>query len=204
MRRLLITLAFTAAWLALPAATPAQAALTPTQFQLLDNVFTAYLPLAEPTVTRDERATARAACIALGTTDALLSALRRTCLADLKVAQAIDDVAACRGRTMCLLRARRARRAASALLLVTRPANRVVEAAMLGPACRFELRASSAIIRFMTEVRDIYALLERALRIRSAKLARRAERRFDALRSPDPRPVAQQRDDFRRNCAPPA
>lgn len=204
MRRLTIALAAALGWLALTAAAPAQAALTAAQFAAIDGVYTAFIPFDGAGATAADRAGARAVCRALDSADPLLDALGKGCIAQMRVGDALIAASGCKGRTSCLLRARRVQRALSELLARTRASNRAVEAAMLGPACQPELRANMATLTFFTRLRAGWALLEHAVRIRSKRLARRARRRIDALSDPDTRSIAKQRDDYRVNCAPPA
>ena len=72
----------------------------------------------------------------------------------------------------------------------------------LNAACTRELTRSMAELLYVTRLRNGFAQLERALRVRSGRLARRAQRRLDALRASDARPVTQQREDHRAACAP--
>lgn len=203
--RLGIALAVAVACLALPAAASAQATLTPAQFAAIDAVYGAFAAFDDGDgATAGDRSAARAACTALGSGDALLAALRRACSGQLKVGAALGATARCEGRTSCLLGVRRVRRALSELLVFSRALNRAVADTGLPAACGRELRVSMATLRYLTRLRAGFAELERALRIGSRTLARRAQRRIDALDEPDPRPVAQQREDFRAGCAPPA
>ena len=205
MRRLNIALVLALAWLALPAAAPAQAALTPEQFSAIDDVYTAFAAFDdEDGTTAADRAAARAACTALGSADPMLSGLRRSCSTQLRVGQALGETARCRGRTSCLLGVRRVRRVLNELIVLARASNRTVTAAGLAAACTRELRVNMATLRYFTRLRGGFAQLEHALRTRSSALARRAQRRIDVLREPDPRSIAQQREDFRAGCAPPA
>lgn len=205
MRRLNIALLAALAWLVLPGAAPAQAALTPAQFAAIDDVYTTFGAFDDDDgATAADRVAARAACRALGNADRMLSGLRRLCSAQLGVGQALGQTARCAGRASCLVGVRRVRRALSRLIVLARASNRTVTAAGLAPACRRELRVNLATLRYFTRLRGGFALLERALRIRSAALARRADRRVDALREPDRRSPAQQRDDYRAGCAPPS
>jgi hypothetical protein len=202
MRRLSIALTVALACLALPAA--ARAALTPSQFTKIDGIYAAFGAFddADGATAADRRA-ARAACRALGTSDAMLSALRRACNTQLDVGQALGRAARCRGRTACIVAVRRVQRAANAYLARSRAADRVVRAARLGAACQRELTRSPRELRYVVRLRDGFAELERALRARSAARARRAQRRLDALRPPDSRSAARQRADYRAACAPP-
>jgi hypothetical protein len=188
--------------LALPAAAHAQATITPAQFAAVDAVYVVFAAF-EDGATTTERVAARAACTALGSADALLSALRRACFPQLRIGQAIGQTQRCKGRTPCLIAARRVQRAATDYLTFARAANRVVDDLGLPPACSRELRRGAAELRFVTDMRSAYAQLERALRARSKRLAERAQRRIDALRLPDSRTAVQQRADYRAACAPP-
>ena len=98
---------------------------------------------------------------------------------------------------------RAVQRAASDYLTRARASNRVVDELGLAPACSRELRRGAADLRFLTGLRGAYAQLERALRVRSARLVERAERRIGSLRHPDTRTAAQQRADYVAGCAPP-
>jgi hypothetical protein len=202
MRRLAIVLCVALACLALPSAAQA---LTRSQFAAIDTIYVAFAAFddADGATAADRRA-ARATCRALGSSDALLDALRRACDAQLDVGQALGAAARCRRRTPCLVAVRRVQRAAGAYLARSRAANRVVAREDLGAGCRRELTRSRAELLYVTRLRNGYAELERALRARSATRARRAQRRIDALRLPDLRSGVQQREDFRRLCAPSA
>lgn len=202
MRRPAIALLVVLGALALPAAAPAQATLTPSQFAAVDAVYVAFA-VFEDGATTAERVAARAACTALGRADALLSALRRACLPQLRIGQAIGQTQRCKGRRSCLLAVRAVQRAATDYLTFARAANRVVDELGLAPACSRELRRGAAELRFVTGMRSAYAQLERALRAASKRLAERARRRIEALRLRDSRPAAQQREDYRAACAPP-
>lgn len=205
MRRLNIALVVALAWLALPAAAPAQAPLTSEQLTAIEGVYTAFVAFDDDDgATAADRVAARAACTALGSAHPMLSGLRRLCSAQLKVGQALGATARCAGPTSCLLGVRRVRRALNMLIVVSRASNRRVAAAGLPAACRRELRVTMATLRYFTRLRAGFAQLERALRIRSAVLARRAQRRIDALKQPDPRSNERQREDFRTGCVPPA
>jgi hypothetical protein len=187
--------------LALPAAAPAQATLTPSQFDAVDAVYVAFAPF-EDGATTAERAAARAACTALGSTDALLSALRRACFPQLRIGRALGQAQTCKGRNSCRQAARAVQWAATDYLTLARAANRVVSELGLAPACTRELRRSAAELRFVTDLRGAYAQLDRALRARSTRLTERAQRRIAALKLPESRPAAQQRADYRAGCAP--
>ena len=202
MRRSAIALLVVSCSLALPAAAPAQATLTPPQFAAIDAVYAAFATF-EDGATTTERVAARAACTALGSADALLSALRRACLPQLRIGQALGQTQRCKGRRSCLLAVRAVQRAATDYLTFARAANRVVGELGLAPACSRELRRSAAELRFVTDMRSAYAQFERALRAGSKRLVERAQRRIEALKSPDSGPVAQQREDYRAGCAPP-
>ena len=202
MRRAAIALLVVLGSLGLPAAAPAQATLTPSQFDAIDAVYVAFTAFDDGATTT-ERVAARAACTALGSADALLSALRRACLPQLRIGQALGQTQRCKGRSSCLIAARAVQRAATDYLTSTRAANRVVGELGLAPACSRELRRSAAELRYVTDLRSAYAQLERALRARSKRLTERAQRRIDALKPPDSGPVAQQREDYRAACAPP-
>lgn len=188
--------------LALPAAAPASATLTPSQFAAVDAVYVAFAAFEDGATIR-ERSAARAACAALGSADALLSALRRACSPQLRIGQALGQSQRCKGRRSCLLAARAVQRAATRYLVLARAANRVVSRSGLAPACARQLRRSAAELRALTAMRSAYAQLERAVRARSERLAERARRRIGALGSPDSRSAAQQREDYRAGCAPP-
>ena len=202
MRRPAIALLVVLGSLALPAAAPAQATLTPSQFAAVDAVYAAFGPF-EDGATTSEREAARAACTALGSADALLSALRRACFPQLRIGRALGEAQSCKGRSSCLKAVRAVEWAATDYLVFARGANRVVGELGLAPACSRELRRDAAELRFVTGMRSAYAQLERALRARSKRLAERAQRRIDALRLPESRPAAQQREDYRAGCAPP-
>ena len=206
MRRLNIALVVTFAWLALPAAAPAQAALTPEQFAAIDDVYTAFAAFDdEDGTTAADRAAARAACTALGSAHPMLSGLRRSCSAQLRVGQALGRTTQCERRTACgVLSVRGVRRALNELIVRARASNRTVTAAGLPAACTRELRVNMATLRYFTRLRGGFAQLEHALRTRSVALARRAQRRIAALREPDPRSIERQREDFRTGCAPTA
>ena len=202
MRRLCIVLALAAAGIALPGAAPAQAALTPAQFEAIDGIYGVFAAFDDDDgATAADRAAARAYCAGLGSADRLLAALRRACIAQLDVGSALGAEANCRGRTACLVAARRVQRAANAYLARSRAANRVVTAAGLRPACLRELRRSGTELLSVARLRNAYAQLERALRSRSSALRRRAQRRIDALEPADTRTVARQREDYRAGCA---
>lgn len=188
--------------LALPAAAPAQATLTLSQFAAVDAVYVAFAPFDDGATTT-ERAAARAACTALGSADSLLSALRRACFPQLRIGRALGQTQRCEGRSSCVLAARAVQWAATDYLMFARAANRVVGELGLAPACARELRRGAAELRFVTDLRSAYAQLERALRARSKRLTERAQRRIDALRLPESRPAAQQREAYRAGCAPP-
>lgn len=205
MRRLTTVLVVALAWLALPAAAPAQAALAPEQLTAIDAVYTAFIAFDDADgATAADRVAARAACTALGSAHPMLSGLRRLCSAQLKVGRALGAAARCAGRTSCLLGVRRVRRALTMLIVVSRASNRSVAAEGLPAACRRELRVNMATLRYFTRLRAGFAQLERALRTRSAVPARRAQRRIDALKEPDPRSNERQREAFRAGCARPA
>lgn len=205
MRHLNLALVVALGWLALPSAASAQAVLTPEQFAAIDAVYVAFAAFNDDDgATAADRVAARAACSGLGSTGAMLSGLRRSCGAQLRVGQALGATERCRGRTSCLREARRVRRALSELILFARASNRNVNAAGLAPACARELRVSLATLTYYTRLRNGFALLERALIIRSVALARRAERRVATLREPDRRSIAQQREDYRTGCARPS
>jgi hypothetical protein len=205
VRRLSIAFAVAFAWLALPASAPAQTALTPEQFAAIDNVYVAFAEFNDANgATPADRVAARAACTGLGSSVAWLSALRRACNAQLRVGPALAAAARCRGRTSCLLTVRRVRIALSDLIVVARASNRAITAVGFAPACQRELRADLATLRFYTRLRDGFAQLERAIRIRSPRLAARAGRRIDALKAPDTRSSAEQRADYLAGCALPA
>jgi hypothetical protein len=188
--------------LALPAAASAQGTLTPAQFAAVDAVYVAFGTF-EDGATTAERVATRAACNALGSTDALLSSLRRACLPQLRIGQALGQSNRCKGRTACLLAARRVQRAATDYLRFARAANGEVDELGLSPACTKELRRSAAELRLITDMRSGYAQLERALRARSKSRTERAQRRLAGLRFPDSRTAAQQRADYTAACAPP-
>ena len=204
MRRPGIVLLVVLGCLALPAAAPAQAQaqLSAAQFAAIDAVYVAFAPF-EDGATTAERAAARAACTSLGSADALLSALRRACFAQLTIGQTLGQSGRCKGRIPCLVAVRAVQRAATRYLAAARAANRVVVELGIAPACSRELRRSAAELRYVTRLRSLFAQLERALRTRSPRLATRAQRGLDALKSPDTRTAAQQREDFRAGCAPP-
>ena len=202
MRRAAIALVVVLGSLALPTTAPAQATLAPSQFVAVDAVYVTFAAF-EDGATTAERVAARAACTALGSADALLSALRRACYPQLRIGQALGQAQRCKGRRSCLLAVRAVQRAATEYLASGRASNRVVDDLGLAPACTRELRRSAADLRFVTGMRSAYAQLERALRARSTRLAERAQRRIEALRHPDTRPAAQQRADYRAGCAPP-
>ena len=202
MRRHAFALLVVLGSLAVPAAAPAQATLTPSQFAAVDAVYVAFAPFADGATTT-ERAAARAACTALGSTDALLSALRRACFPQLRIGRALGETQSCGGRSSCLRAARAVQWAATDYLTLARAANRVVGGLGLAPACARELRRSAAELRFVTDMRSAYAQLERALRARSKRLVERAHRRIAALRLPESRTAAQQHADYRAGCAAP-
>ena len=202
VRRLSIALVIASAWLALPATAPAQTALTPAEFAAIDAVYATFAAFDDGATTA-ERSAARAACTGLGSATAMLSGLRRACNAQLRVGPALVAVERCKGRTSCLLGVRRVKRALTELIVLARASNRAVTAAGLSPACTRELRASARTLEYFTRLRAGFALMERALVIRSVTLARRAERRIDSLPAPDPRSSAQQRADYQAACAPP-
>jgi hypothetical protein len=79
-----------------------------------------------------------------------------------------------------------------------------VSAAGFAASCRRELRVDLRTLTYYTRLRNGFALLERALRTRSGTLARRAERRINALREPDSRSAEQQRLAFQSACGPPS
>ncbi len=188
--------------LALIVAAPAQATLTPAQFAAVDAVYVAFAAFEDGATSR-ERAAARAACTALGSTDALLSALRRACSPQLRIGHALGQSQRCKSRRSCTLAVRAVQRAAGDYLTLARAANRVVDESGLAPACSRQLRRSAAELRFVTAMRSSYAQLERAMRARSKPLTERAQRRIEALGLPDSRSAAQQRADYRAGCAPP-
>ena len=101
MRRHAIALLVVLGSLALPAAAPAQATLTPSQFAAVDAVYVAFAPFADGATTT-ERAAARAACTALGSADALLSSLRRACFPQLRIGRALGETQICEGRSSCI------------------------------------------------------------------------------------------------------
>jgi len=205
VRHLSIALVVACAWLALPAAASAQTTLTNEQFAAIDEVYVAFAAFADADgSTPADRIAARAACAGLGSDVAMLAGLRRLCSAQLKVGSALGATARCKGRASCLLGVRRVRRALSELILFARASNRAVTAAGLAAACRRELRVNMRTMTYFTRMRDGFAQLERALRIRSSVRARRAQRRIDTLREPDPRSLARQRADYQAGCAPSA
>ncbi len=202
MRRPAILLLVVLGSLALPAAAPARATLTPSQFAAVDAIYAAFAAF-EDGATTAERVAARAACTALGSTDPLLSALRRACLPQLRIGQALGQSQRCRSRRSCLLAVRAVQRAATDYLTYARAANRVVNESGFASMCSRELRRSALELRIVTAMRGAYVQLERAMRARSKRLTERAQRRIEALRSPDSRSAAQQRADHRAGCAPP-
>ena len=205
MRRLVVVLAVALGCLALPAAAPAQAALTPSQFAAIDAVYAAFAAFEDADgATAADRVAARAACNGLGSSDPMLAALRRACHAQLTIGQALGATARCATRRSCLLSVRRVRRAFSEYLVLARAANRTVAAAGLVAPCARELTRSMGELLYVTRSRNAYAQLERALRIRSGRLARRAQRRLSAIDPPESRTDTQQREDYRAACAPPA
>lgn len=192
-------------FLALPAAAPAQGALTSPQFTALDRVYAAFAAFADADgATAVDRREARAACAALGSADPLSTVLGRACSAQLDVGQALGITTRCVGPRSCLAGARFVQRALTAFITQRRALNRAVIAASLGAACTRELRTDMKTLQYLTRLRAGYAQLERAVRTRSPALAKRAERRIGALREPDRRSVAQTGVDFRAACVPPA
>lgn len=205
VRRLSIALAVAFAWLALPAAAPAQTALTPDQFAAIDRVYEAFGEFDDADgSTAADRVAARAACRGLAGRTPMLTRLGRMCSAQLRVGVALGAGARCKARASCLTTVRRVRRALSELLLLARASNRTVAAAGLAPACERELRVNMRTVRSYTQLRDGFLLMERALRIGSSALAQRAQRRIDRVPEPDTRSAARQRADFQAACAPPA
>jgi hypothetical protein len=203
MRRLGLVLAVALAGLALPSAAPAQNALTPSQFAAIDAVYAAFAAFEDADgATAADRAAARRACTALGSSDRMLAALRRACHAQLTIGQALGATARCGSRRSCLLAVRSARRAFGVYLTLARAANRAVAAARLAAGCERELTRTMAELLYVTRNRNAFALLERALRIRSGRLARRAQRRLDAIDPPDSRTDTSQHEDYRTVCAP--
>src|SRR5688572_18722516 len=152
MRRPTIALLAVLGSLALPAAAHAQGTLTPAQFAGIDAVYVAFGTF-EDGATTAERVATRAACNALGSTDALLSALRRACLPQLRIGQALGQTNRCKGRTACLLAARRVQRAATDYLRFARAANREVDELGLSPACTEVVRRSAGELRLITDMR---------------------------------------------------
>ncbi len=190
---------------ALPAAASAQRTLTASQFAGMDAVYVAFAAFADADgATAADRRAARAACTALGSADALVVALRRSCGSQLDVGQALGINARCKTRRSCLVGTRRVQRALKTFIAQRRAVNRAVVAAGLGTACTRELRTTMKALRYFTRLRVGFARLERALRARSVVAADRARRRIDALKDPDTRSVAQSGEDFRAACAPPA
>lgn len=202
MRRPAIALLIVLGSLALPTAASAQSTLTPSQFAAVDAIYATFADF-EDGATTAERRRARAACAALGSADALLSALRRACYPQLRIGQSLGQAQRCKGRRSCLLAVRAVQRAATDYLTRARAANRVVDELGLAAACSRELTRGAAELRFVTSMRSAYAQLERALRARSKRLTERAQRRIAALKLPDTRTSAQQREDYRAGCAPP-
>lgn len=205
MHRFAVVIVAAIACLALPAAASAQGSLNASQFTGMDRVYVAFAAFddADGATPADRRA-ARAACTALGSADAMLAALRRSCGGQLDVGQALGITARCKARTSCLAGTRLVQRALRTFIAQRRAVNRAVIAAGLGAACTRELRTDMKALLYFTRLRSGFAQLERALRTRSVALADRAQRRIDALREPDTRSVAQSGEDFRAACAPPS
>lgn len=205
MYRLGAVIVVAIACLALPAAAPAQASLTPSQFAAIDAVYVAFAAFDDDDgATAADRRAARAACAALGSADMLLAVLRRSCSGQLDVGQALGIMSRCRGRASCLAGARLVQRALTTFMSQRRAVNRAVIAAGLSAACTRELRTDMKTFLYLTRLRAGFAQLERALRARSVALAQRARRRINALKEPDRRSVAQSGEDYRAACAPPA
>ena len=202
MRRPALALLVVLGSFALPTAASAQATLTTSQFAAIDEIYVTFAAF-EDGATTAERVAARAACTALDSSDALLLGLRRACYPQLRIGQALGQSQRCRGRTSCLLAARAVQRAATDYLARARSSNRVVAELGLAPACTRELRRGAADLRFVTSMRNAYAQLARALRARATRLAERVQRRIEALRHPDTRTAAQQREDYRAGCVAP-
>jgi hypothetical protein len=205
MRRLGITVVVALSCLALPVTASAQTVLTPGEFAAIDAVYAAFGAFADANgATATDRRRARAACTGLGSASRVLSGLRRSCNAQLSVGPALGASARCKGRASCLVAVRRVRRALNELLVRSRASNRNVSAAGFAASCRRELRVDLRTLTYYTRLRNGFALLERALRTRSGTLARRAERRINALREPDSRSAEQQRLAFQSACGPPS
>jgi hypothetical protein len=205
MRRLTVTAIVAFACLALPAGASAQTVLTPAEFAAIDAVYAAFGTFSDANgATPTDRRRARAACTGLGSANTVLAALRRSCNAQLSVGQALGTSSRCKGRSSCLVAVRRVRRTLNDLLVRSRASNRRVSAAGYAASCRRELRVDLRTLTYYTRLRNGFAQLERALRIRSGAIARRAERRINALKQPDSRSAAQQRMDFQTGCGPPS
>lgn len=188
-----------------PAAAAAQTPLTAAQFTALDGVYTVQIKYDD-----DESAKAyaasRAACRMLDSGDGLLSALRKACSTSLASGRAANAFSKCRTPLGCLRTARRARIAFTAAIAVLRAMNRAIDAAMLVPACRGELRASKSDLRYLERTRDFLRLFQDAATTGSPRLASRLEREAKALGrvSRDDPSAARERKTFRAACTPPA
>ena len=205
MHRLSIALAAAVMWLALPAAAPAQTVLTPGEFAAIDAVYAAFGAFSDANgATPADRRAARAACNGLGSTSPVLAGLRRSCNAQLSVGPALGASARCRGRAGCLIAVRRVRRTLGELIVLSRASNRRVTAGGFAADCRRELRVDMGTLTYYTRLRSGFAQLERALRIRSGRLARRAERRINRLEQPDSRSPERQRAAYQAACGPPS
>lgn len=181
----------------------AQTPLTPTQFAALDGVYTTQIALEGKTSAQDYAA-ARSACRSLDSSDALLNPFRKTCTAALSVSKAVDAFAACKTALGCLRTARAARIELTELLGLMRTMNRAIDAARLVPACRSELRASKADLRYFDRTRAFLRLFQEVSLTGSPRLARRLDREAAALdRISDKQPsTARERKRFRAACAP--
>ena len=188
------------------AAAPAQAAggLTPAQFTALDRAQAAFLPLTGDNPPAAAFDAARAACTELDSSDPLLAALRQQCTAAANVSAASGAFADCLARVVCLRTARRVRVAMTRLIRTARDVNAAVKRSSVGEACGGELRADRSDLRMLARQRDFFALVERALRTGSARLARRVVREGAAIgRLADRQPSPQRElEKFRFACAP--
>ncbi len=187
-----------------PAAAGAQTPLTPTQFALIDDVYTTTIPLSKTPSARDFAA-ARAACRALDSADPLLGPLRKACTASVRLVKPINDFTNCRTAVGCLRTARRARIELTAFIAHVRAMNVAIDAAKLVPGCREELRASKADLRYFERTRKVLRDLQEAIVTGSEKLARRVQREGNALdRLAAKQPTAtRERKTYRAACAPP-
>lgn len=181
----------------------AQTPLAPAQFAAIDAIYTSQLAL-ERKISSENFANARTACRGLDSGDPLLNRFRRDCSASLAVAKSLDAFADCKTALGCLRTARAARIELTGFLSSLRTLNRAIDAAMLVPACRGELRASKSDLRFFERTRDFLRLFQEVAITGSPVLERRLDREAAALdKLADDQPSsARELKRFRAACAP--